>query len=115
MSRKSDIKFSSHTKTNNPKPRCQEVILQYQGNWPSWRQCSRPSQPGIDRCKTHSEEAKRVKEEKSNKKHRDHMYKHKWGYAGPRALKLINSIANGYNNPRQACIEFLKQHDKDSV
>ena len=81
------------------KPRCQERVVRYIGNWSTGGQCYRSAAIG-DRCKQHDPE--RVKKKTLE---RNAIADQKWQHRrkeihGARFYNALKQIANGHNNPR---------------
>lgn len=89
------------------RPRCQERICRYIGNWPSYGQCTRSAKVG-DRCRQHDPEDIARRDEERQRDDDIRWNKRRRELAATTFYNALGQIATGHNDPRRLAQEVIK-------
>lgn len=96
----------------DPKRCAEEVAMG--GRSPLFHQCGRRPGFGPDGlyCRQHDPAAVEQRNQESRKREQEERERERPKWYGRQMLGIIRQIAEGHNDPRSLCADFLKDYDK---
>lgn len=105
---------SSYSPTPYDPARCVCPVSFRDAGWTRKMQCTRKPGHGPDGlyCKQHSPEAVEARVKAQDERHKQRMSEWRPRWCATAMLKIIRQIANGHNDPRGLCSEFMRKYDE---